>query len=168
MSTQPMETGYPPPTTSGSILGGADRLAARWQDFLLLAARVCIGWIFITSGWRKLMDMDAFIYQGPGSLVGRGVPGAGFWGWIGAPVEFLGGLAILFGFATRYAALLMILFVIVATAISHRYWEYSDPAQFRAQHSHFYKNLCMIGGLIALFVAGAGRFAIDGFLRRRT
>ncbi len=150
-----------------SILGPADRLAARWQDFLLLVGRVCIGWIFITSGWRKLMDMDAFIYKGASSLVGRGVPGAGFWGWIGAPLEFIGGLAILFGLATRYAALAMVLFVIVATAISHRYWEHGDPAQFRAQHSHFYKNLSMLGGLVVLFVAGAGRFAIDGILRRR-
>ena len=168
MSYQPSDTGYPSPATSPSILGGADRLAARWQDFLLLAGRVCIGWIFITSGWRKLMDMDAFIYQGAGSLVGRGVSGAGFWGWIGAPLEFIGGLAILFGFATRYAALAMVLFVIVATGIAHRYWEHSDPAQLRAQHSHFYKNLSMLGGLVVLFVAGAGRFAVDGFLRRRT
>jgi putative oxidoreductase len=167
MSTQSVNTNDPFPPSSLSILGGADRLAARWQDFLLLVGRVCIGWIFITSGWRKLMDMDAFIYKGAGSLVGRSVPGAGFWGWIGAPVEFFGGLAILFGFATRYVALLVILFVIIATAISHRYWEHSDPAQFRAQHSHFYKNLSMMGGLIVLFVAGAGRFAIDGLLRRR-
>jgi putative oxidoreductase len=164
MSTHSRTDVSRPPTRS--FLSGADELAARWQDFLLLVGRVAIGWIFITSGWRKLMDMDAFIYKGATSLVGRGVPGAGFWGWIGAPLEFLGGLAILFGFATRYAALLMVLFVIVATGIAHRYWEYADPAQYRAQHSHFYKNLCMLGGLIVLFVAGAGRFAVDRLLRR--
>jgi putative oxidoreductase len=152
--------------TSRSFLSAGDELAARWQDFLLLVGRIAIGWIFVTSGWRKLMNMDAFIYQGPTSLVGRGVPGAGFWGWIGAPLEFLGGLAIMFGLATRYAAAALVLFVIAATFIGHRYWEYTDPAQYRAQHSHFYKNLCMLGGLIALFVAGAGRFAADRFLRR--
>src|SRR5262249_50695259 len=34
---------------------------------------------------------------------------------IGAGVEFVGGLAIVFGLMTRYAAVLMIVFVIVAT-----------------------------------------------------
>jgi putative oxidoreductase len=167
MSLQSAKTDISQPTASRSMLSGADALAARWQDFLLLVGRVCIGWIFVTSGWRKLMDMEAFIYKGSSSLVGRGVPGAGFWGWIGAPLEFFGGLALLFGFATRYAALLLVLFVIVATAIAHRYWEHADPAQFRAQHSHFYKNLSMLGGLVVLFVAGAGRLAVDSLLRRR-
>jgi putative oxidoreductase len=167
MSTQSVKTDYPSPPTSRSILSGADRLAAQWQDFLLLVGRVCIGWIFVSSGWRKLMDMDAFIYKGASSLVGRGVPGAGFWGWIGAPLEFIAGLALLFGLATRYAALALILFVIVATGIAHRFWEYTDPAQYRMQHSHFHKNLSMLGGLVVLFVAGAGRFAVDTLLRRR-
>jgi len=95
------------------------------------------------------------------------VPGSTFWAYIGAPVEFFGGLALLLGFATRYATLLMILFVIVATLISHRYWEFADATQRRIQNVNFYKNVAMVGGLFFLFVSAGGRFSIDGWLRRR-
>ena len=70
------------------------------------------------------------------------------------------------GFRTRYASLLMILFVIVATGISHRFWEFADAAR-RAQESQFFKNLSIIGGFLLLFVTGGGRFSLDALLRRR-
>jgi putative oxidoreductase len=131
------------------------------QDFLLLVGRVLLGWIFVQSGWRKLMDMEAFITTSPTSLVKRGVPGATFWGWIGAPLEFVGGLLILIGCATRYAALAILIFTIAATLIGHRYWEFTNPAEYRAQHTQFFKNVSMMGGTMVLMVAGAGRWALD-------
>jgi putative oxidoreductase len=134
-----------------------------WQNFLILLGRVLIGWIYVDSGWRKLMGMDAFI----AGLVRRNVPQATFWGWIGAPLEFLGGLALLLGAWTRTAALLILLFTIVATLIGHRYWEIAEPAARRMQHSHFFKNLAMMGGLVLLTVTGGGRFSLDGWRRRR-
>jgi putative oxidoreductase len=89
------------------------------------------------------------------------------WALIGATVEFLGGLLIVTGLKTRYASVLMILFVIVATAMSHRFWEFADAAR-RAQESQFFKNLSIIGGFILLFATGSGRFGLDALLRRRT
>ena len=78
---------------------------------------------------------------------------------IGAAVEFFGGLAIVLGIETRYAAALMIAFVIVATLISHRFWEYQDAAR-QMQLTHFSKNMAIIGGFVLLFVQGGGRFAV--------
>ena len=135
---------------------------ALWQDFLLLAARVLMGWIFVQGGWRKLMGMDAFI----AGLANRRVPYATFWGWIGAPVEFFGGLAVLLGAWTRCGAFLMILFVIVATAIGHRYWEFTDAVARRMQQGQFMKNLALIGGFLMMVITGAGRFSADGWRRR--
>ena len=139
----------------------ADGLAVRSQDFLLLAGRVLIGWIFIASGWRKLMDIPKFA----ATMERRGLPE--FLGYVAPPVEFFGGLFMVFGFATRYSALLMLLFMIIATFSSHRYWTFTDPAQYASQHSSFWKNLSMTGGIVLLFVTGAGRFAADRLLRRR-
>jgi len=62
-----------------------------WENFLLLVGRVLMGWIYVESGWRKLTGMDAFI----ASLVNRHVPYATVLGWIGASIEFFGGLALL-------------------------------------------------------------------------
>jgi putative oxidoreductase len=58
----------------------------------------------------------------------------------------------------------MVLFVIVATAISHRFWEFEGAIRV-AQEINFDKNLCITGGFIMLFAAGAGRLSIDGLLR---
>ena len=84
-----------------SILSHADHMAARSHDVLLLLGRVLLGWIFVTSGWRKLMDIPGFAATMPR----RGLPE--FLGYVAPPVEFIGGLMILFGVATRYAALLI-------------------------------------------------------------
>jgi putative oxidoreductase len=142
-----------------SALYLTDGVAARAQDFLLLAGRVLAGWIFISSGWRKLMDIPAFAATMPR----RGLPT--FLGYIAPPVEFIGGVCIVLGLATRYAALLMLLFMVIATFSSHRYWN-AEPAQYTNQNSHFWKNISMTGGIVLLFVTGAGRFAIDRLLRK--
>jgi len=142
-----------------SALYFTDGLAARAQNFLLLAGRVLVGWIFISSGWRKLMDIPAFA----ASMPRRGLPT--FLGYVAPPVEFIGGVCIVLGLATRYAALLMLLFMIIATFSSHRFWS-AEPAQYTNQNSHFWKNISMTGGIVLLFVTGAGRFAIDRLLRK--
>ena len=147
-------------SSSSSWLTGADGLAAAWQDFLLLVGRVLLGWIFISSGWRKLMDIPAFVTTMPR----RGLPD--FLGYVAPPVEFIGGLCLVLGFATRYASLVMLLFVIIASFSSHRYWA-ADAAQYANQSSHFWKNVSMKGGLVLLFIIGAGRYAIDAMLLRR-
>ena len=142
---------------------GIDGFAAASYDQLLLVARVALGAIFVLSGYLKLTGLAAF----SASLAARGVPAAWLWGPIGASVEFIGGLLIVLGLGVRYAALLMILFVIVATAISHRFWEFADPQQFRTQQSQFFKNLSMIGGFVFLFATAGGRFTLDNLLRRQ-
>jgi hypothetical protein len=62
--------------------------------------------------------------------------------------------------STRYAALLMIGFVIVATLISHRFW--AVPAdQAQDQMIHFVKNVAIVGGFLVIFVTGGGRYSLD-------
>jgi putative oxidoreductase len=129
-------------------------------DFLLLVGRVMLGWIFLMSGWRKLMDVPAFVKTMPR----RDLPE--FLGYIAPPVEFLGGLFLLLGFATRYTALIMFVFLLFATFSSHRYWNFPE-AQQANQSSHFWKNISMTGGFFLLFVTGAGRYALDAVLMRR-
>jgi len=132
------------------------------DDVILLLGRVALGAIFVKSGLQKLMALGAFA----ASLAGRGVPQSSTWAVIGATVELVGGILIVTGLRTREASLLMILFVIVATGISHRYWEFAEAAR-RAQESQFFKNLAIIGGFLLLFVSGSGRFSLDSLLGRR-
>lgn len=142
-------------------LSYADALAANLADFVLLCGRILLAWIFIRSGYGKLFNIPAY----SGTFPARGLPT--FLAYIAVPVEFFGGLAILLGVATRYVVLVMIVFMLVATFSSHRYWDFSDAAARRAQDTNFYKNVSMLGGFLFLFVCGAGRFSLDGWLRKR-
>jgi putative oxidoreductase len=94
----------------------------------------------------------------------RGLPE--FLGYVAPPVEFIGGVLIVLGLATRYTTLVMLLFVIIASFSSHRYWAV-EPAQVANQTSHFWKNVTIKGGLVLLFITGAGRFALDWVLAKK-
>jgi putative oxidoreductase len=144
--------GLPASSPAGS---GIDGFAQSSRDWLLLLGRILLGGIFVLSGYGKLMGLSAFA----ASLEQKGVPFASVMALIGAPVEFFGGLAIVLGIETRYAAALMVGFVIVATLISHRFWEYQDAAR-QMQQTQFVKNVAIIGGFVVLFVQGGGRFTL--------
>jgi putative oxidoreductase len=145
------------------MLSHADSAAGTTGDALLLIGRILLGWLFLTTAWGKLFGgIDGFA----GYLRALKVPAPEFWAWIGAVVEFVVGVTLILGLATRYAALLCVLFLIVATALAHRYWEY-PPAQMGAQKTNFLKNLAILGGALFLFVSGGGRFSIDRMLTKR-
>jgi putative oxidoreductase len=98
----------PNQSTRGAIVSEQpwiDRAAAACSDFVCLFGRILIGGIFVQSGFQKLMGLDAFA----AGLARNGIPGAiaQVLAPIGAAVEFVGGLAIVFGLMTRYAAVLM-------------------------------------------------------------
>ena len=147
---------------SSSAASREHRTTTGWRDAVLLLARVLLGAIFVQSGFGKLADLGGFA----SGLEGMGVPMPYVVGLIGACVEFFGGLAIVLGAWTWLATILVAGFTLIATFLAHRFWDV--PAEQRnMQNIQFMKNVAIIGGLLALTVAGAGRFSVDGFLRRR-
>ena len=147
--------------SSHPTLSGADGVAASTSDIILLVGRILIGWIFVRSGYGKIFDIPAYAATFPA----RGLPT--FLAYIAVPAEFFGGLALMFGFVTRYAAMVMVVFMLVATFSSHRYWDFADAAARRAQDSNFYKNMAILGGIFFLFAGGVGRLSVDAWLRKR-
>ena len=113
------------------------------------------------SGYGKIFNVEAVANSFPL----RGIPAS--LAYIAVPFELFGGLALIFGLATRYVVLGFVIFMLVATFSSHRYWEFADAAARRAQDSSFYKNMAMLGGIFFLFVVGSGRLSIDHWLRKR-
>ncbi|MCY1549558.1 Inner membrane protein YqjF [compost metagenome] len=79
-------------------------------------------------------------------------------------IELFGGLALLIGFRTRYAALALAVFTLVASFFFHAYWAVPAEQQM-VQQLMFFKNIAITGGLLAFAAFGAGAFSVDA---RRT
>ena len=152
----------PPRSAPGGMDQVRDQVLSTGSDLILLTARVMIGVIFVRSGFGKILELGTFAT----ALSRDGVPYPQVVSIIAAFVEFLGGIAIIVGFQLRYSALLMVLFVIIATLLRHRYWDFADGATRRAQDTQFYKNLAIMGGILSLFIAGGGRFSVDAWRGR--
>jgi uncharacterized membrane protein YphA (DoxX/SURF4 family) len=89
-----------------------------------------------------------------------------FWAWPAMAAEVLLGITLILGIATRYASLFAFVYLIITVALAHRYWEY-PAAQMANQYNHFCKNLAIMGGVLALYLTGAGRFSLDNWMRNR-
>jgi len=158
MSNQTSDSSHP-------LLSHTDDIAASTADAFLLIGRILIGWLFLVSSagiGGKLWNNAGFL----GYLKNLGAPAPEVSSWIGALVEFVIGAALILGIGTRYAALLCALFLIFATALAHRYWEY-PAAQVVAQYNNFLKNLAIFGGALLIFAAGPGRFSVDRALSKK-
>jgi putative oxidoreductase len=139
-----------------------ESIAVRGEGVFLLLGRLTIGLLYMPSGFGKLTGI-----HGPGLdgfaqyLASKGVPGPAFaWAVVAAAVEFFASLAIVLGFQTRLAALLLVGFTIVAALIGHQFW--AVPAdQYQNQIANFLKNIAIAGGLLYMFVLGAGSISID-------
>jgi putative oxidoreductase len=76
--------------------------------------------------------------------------------WISIAVHLLGGLAVLVGFKTRWAAAVLCLFCLGTAFGVHL------PIADTNNMLHFYKNLALAGGFLYMMDYGAGPMSIDG------
>ena len=113
-----------------------------------LVGRVLLSVIFIMAGIGKIAGYEATAAY----MQSAGVPGALLPLVIFA--ELGGGLAILFGVLSRWAALGLAVFCLVSAAVFHN--NFADETQMIM----FMKNLAMAGGLLLLFANGPGKYAV--------
>lgn len=142
-------------------LSSIESAAERNRDGLLLLARILLAAIFVQSGFNKLMGFDGFA----ASMAAKGLPLPMLWAIAAVAAEFGGSLCILFGLATRLIAPLMVVFVAFAAVLGHPFWV-ADAEHYQAQYVNFMKNVAIMGGYLALFVAGPGAISLDGWRRR--
>jgi putative oxidoreductase len=139
-----------------------DNENAAW-DALALLGRLLMAYLFVPSGFGKLMGFAGTV----GYIASKGVPLPEVCAAIAVFAELALGLALLFGWKARWAALGMALFVVVITPVFHNYWA-SPEAQMMMQKLNFTKNIAIIGGLLGFAAFGAGRFSVDARGAERT
>jgi putative oxidoreductase len=127
----------------------------RTQDAALLVGRLLMAALFLPGGIAKALAFSAFA----ASLADKGLPFPEVWAAAAVLIEVLAPIALITGVLPRTTALLLIAFTIMATATSHRYWEYAEPAR-RAQEINFFKNVGLLGGMLFYFVSGPGSWSL--------
>ena len=121
--------------------------------YLKLMGRVLLAIIFIQSGISKIFDYAGTqVVMEQHSLPGMLLP-------LVILVEAGGGLCVLLGLFTRWAALALAGFCVLAAIFFHM--DFGD----RMQLINFMKNITIAGGFLVLAGAGPGAFALDN--RRR-
>lgn len=120
------------------------------NNAIVLIARILLAHIFLLSGFSKLGGGYA---STQGYMEAMGLPGALL--PLVILLEIGGGLMLIFGFFTRWAALALAAFCVVGALIFHR--NFGDQIQMVM----FMKNFAMAGGLLMLYVHGAGGISVD-------
>ena len=123
---------------------------------LPLAGRILIAALFLVAGTRKILIWGAQVAY----FTRLGFPAPEVMTVIAIVIELGAAAALLIGWKTRWAAWLLALFVLIATAMAHRFWEF-DGAQQANQMNHFLKNAAIIGGLLFVAAFGPGRASVD-------
>jgi putative oxidoreductase len=121
----------------------------RLSPYLILIGRVLLSIIFIQAGFSKISGYAGTVEH----MQAAGVPGALL------PLVILtelgGGLCILLGLFTRWAAIALAGFCVLAGYLFH--YQPGDMMQM----INFAKNITIAGGFLVLAGAGPGALALD-------
>jgi putative oxidoreductase len=135
--------------------------SAKMESPFLLLIRVYWGWQFAQSGWGRLHNLD----RATGFFASLNIPAPHFTVICVSLLEFVGGILLFAGFATRFVGLLLACDMIVAYITA-------DPSALAAIISNpgnFYgadPYTFLFAALMAL-IFGAGRFSVDYYIFRR-
>ena len=126
------------------------------QNPLSLAGRLLLASLFLPAGIGKLTGFAATV----GYIASAGLPLPTLGAILALTVEIVGSLALIVGFRTRLAALVLGVFTLVASFFFHAYWAAPADQQFVIQLL-FFKNIAVVGGLLTLVAWGAGEWSLD-------
>jgi putative oxidoreductase len=130
---------------------------ARFQWVGPLLVRASLGAVFATSGWGKLHNLG----QVTGFFTELGIPFPGFNAVLASGTELIGGLLLLAGLFTRFAALPLVVTMVVAILTARRP-EIDGVASLLG-----FIEFTYIAALLWLAVSGAGRASLDALFARR-
>ena len=136
------------------------------NNTILLAARILLSVMFIMSGFPKLIDPSGTA----GMISGAGLPAATLLAYLAGIFEVVAGLAVLVGFQTKIAALLLGAFALFTGLVFHSgaiavpdFPQGANDLLTMFNGLMMWKNVSIAGGFLALAAAGAGAWSIDGY-----
>jgi putative oxidoreductase len=139
------------PPTGGLTFDADLNFLARFSGPLMLVARAMLAYIFVVSGVTYIGQYAGVAdYMQSNGVDGRLLP-------LVIATELGGGLLVLFGLKTRWAAIALFGFCLATALFFHLGAD---------QAIHFNKNVAMAGGFLALAVYGPGAWSLDAWRAR--
>ena len=126
------------------------------QNSLALVGRLLLAMLFLPAGIGKLTGFAGTV----GYIASVGLPMPSMAAAIALIIEIVGSVALITGFGTRIAALILAVFTLVASFFFHAYWAVPADQQLVTQLL-FMKNIAVVGGLLTLAAWGAGAWSLD-------
>ncbi|MDR7378389.1 putative oxidoreductase [Rhodoferax ferrireducens] len=130
---------------------------ASLQNPLSLLGRLLLAVLFLPAGISKITGFAGTV----GYIGSVGLPFPTLGAALAIVVEVGGGLALIFGLGTRWAALVLAAFTLAASIFFHAFWAVPAEAAMVTQLL-FIKNIAVIGGLLTLAAWGPGAWSLDG------
>lgn len=126
------------------------------RDIAALIGRILIAVMYIPAGWGKIGGFAGT----SGYIASKGLPLPDVGAAIAIVVELVAGIMLLVGWKTRWAALALAAFTLVATILFHDFWAAPEAKRFTEQLM-FSKNIAIVGGLLLAYAFGPGRYSVD-------
>lgn len=137
-----------------------------FQGVLSVAGRVLLSAIFFLSAvGNKIPNFHAIA----GYMGSEGVPAPQF--LLAGAIAFLvaGSASLVLGFRPRVGALLLAVFLGLATYYFHDFWNIpaENAQQIQEQTIQFLKNTALIGAMLLVMANGVGVWTLDALLARQ-
>ena len=149
-------------SSARALLSGADEFATKSADVLILIGRILLAWVFLAVAYGGITNFAGSL----GYFTSLKLFAPQLFTWLALLVEVLISVSLILGIGTRYGAVLALVFVVIATALAHRYWEFPAGPQQIGQYNNFLKNISIMGGALVIFATGGGRFSLDRVLAK--
>jgi putative oxidoreductase len=119
-----------------------------------LAARIVVGWVFLWSGWTKLNQLPRMI----DNFRDWGIPAPEFFTPLASGIELMGGVLLLIGLLTRFAAVPMMIVMTVAV-VSAKWADVDSLETFLG-----FDEVAYFVMFAWLAIAGPGPVSVDHFI----
>ena len=136
------------------------------QGVLNVTGRVFLSLIFLLAAvGNKIPNFE----QVADYMASEGVPAPQV--LLAGAIVFLiaGSGSLILGLRPRIGAVLLTIFLILATYYFHDFWNIpaDKPAEIQQQTIQFFKNLALIGGMLLVMANGVGTWTVDALLAKR-
>ena len=126
------------------------------SPYFSLIGRLLLALLFVPAGITKISGFEGTA----GYIASVGLPLPQLGAILAIVVEIGAGLALALGWRTRWAALILAVFTVVATFLFHNFWAMPADKAF-LQQLMFFKNIAVVGGLFVVAAFGAGSLSLD-------